>query len=1736
MGKKSKVVYIAGSIVIGIITVLGILAGLIFSGLLDSSVGRVVFSSFSAEKVYDGTPLTSSEWKLTSGTLKQGHTAEAVFTGEQTLAGSSNNTFDVHIYDANGADVTDEYKVTTTTGKLTVTKKEIEIRTFDASKDYDGTVLKSPEYEAIGLLEGHEAKVTVTGKISVPGEKDNTFIVLDIVDASGKSVKGNYDIKAVYGKLIIGSNGGNSGNSGGLSEMTGFEDMFGAGGFSAELSGKGGGGVPKQIPLYEVISDVSGKVYFKEKSMGDYLLDASGEAYFATAPTYQGATVNPMQFSYSALSQNATLSGIKITKLDSAAPYVMPYFTELSSETDLNDSYITKDLAEYSLSYAYTWDFSAKQALPSQYSSQEEAYKQFVKQNYLNLPESTRAAMLQVIDKNDLYLADPDIINKVADLVSNYVDYSFKYSYEGDIAVYFFTKAETGICQHYATAATALFRALGIPARYTVGITGDVVAGEETVIETPGHAWVEVYVDGLGWIPVEVTGGASLGTGFPTFEDSKTEIVYSSQSGSKVFDGEELTNESCKIVSGMLKPGHNAEIVFTGSQTDVGKSENTFKVTIKDEDGKDVTSEYDIKYQPGELEVLKKELTIVSSSAIKEHDGSELSNDDYDILGDLIEGHQPIIKINGSQTDVGTSKNTIETVDILDKDGNSVKGNYEITLKEGDLTILPEKVNNETVVVASLSSSKVYDGTPLTLEEISIISGEIKSGHTAKAVFTGSQTDVGTSQNLFSLEIVDSQNQEVTDQYSIELSYGNLEVFAGRIVITTGSDTKIYDSTELTCNKYEVSGTLLDGHVLEVITTGSIVNAGTSNNTFTYDIVDAESGESVAYNYDVVPNEGTLTVLYRELVIISVNDTKVYDAIPLKNPQYTIQKGLLTIHEEKVTVTGFIVDVGVADNEFEVDDIIDKTTKTSVLQNYQIVKVYGELKVTPRPIIIKTASALKEYDGTPLTNPLYEIPEGLIGNHTETVEVTGTITEIGRAQNDGKLLDIVDGSNQSVLSNYKIIYDFGELVVIEKLDGDDDDDNDDDNDDNKPPQVVSGGSSKEDSAVSTDGLVEPIGVDFYLVNSTANGTLYLKERSFGDYGILSGSRYGWKKANDYPNANVNALQYSYSSAMVTGTNSAVTITKLDASAPYVTPYYTDFSSELNLSDVCIIKDDIYYTLNYASGVTVAKNAIPTEILMKELAYRKFVKQNYLSLPQSTKTAMNKVIADNNLSASDGDIINKVKALVSGYVPYSYTYHYEGDIATYFFTQATSGICQHYATAATALFRALGIPARYVVGYRVDGVKANIDIVQNSIGHAWVEVYVDGFGWVSVEVTGAGGSGGSDDPIIPDDDEDDDEEEEIGPSQIMVKPVDIKEKGDVNTTISYTKTKLEIKGAVDSLPKNYTYMFIVEGTQVGLGRTVTEIVAFNIFDEDENDVTHLYDIVYKTGEIIVYCELVVKPFDVEQKGDTNTVLNYNRDTLSIKDKETEKDFSFLAGCSYTFTVDGTQEGYGKTTTSISAFNVFNDKGEDITDCYEITFDTATLHVYDQEIKVVTKSFEWVYDGQTHSLSIDEVGNYSFIFVDNRELLLGHSFDVRKFSSSIKNAGSASNVLDFDIVDELGNKVTDYYKINYSSLGKLKVTPREIVITAGSKEVYIDELNGEPLTCEEYEIVLSDGSGENALAIGDSIGKIIFEGSISKVGRTTNNITEFTIVDAEGKDVTSSYKVQTESGMLKISARK
>ena len=61
---------------------------------------------------------------------------------------------------------------------------------------------------------------------------------------------------------------------------------------------------------------------------------------------------------------------------------------------------------------------------------------------------------------------------------------------------------------HFATTATLMLRSMGIPARYCVrlcGGHGGGGVGGRTGLQR--HAWVEVYLGGYGWQPVEVTPG-----------------------------------------------------------------------------------------------------------------------------------------------------------------------------------------------------------------------------------------------------------------------------------------------------------------------------------------------------------------------------------------------------------------------------------------------------------------------------------------------------------------------------------------------------------------------------------------------------------------------------------------------------------------------------------------------------------------------------------------------------------------------------------------------------------------------------------------------------------------------------------------------------------------------------------------------------------------------------------------------------------------------------------------------------------------------------------------------------------------------------------------------------------------------------------------------------------------------------------------------------------------------------
>ncbi len=77
---------------------------------------------------------------------------------------------------------------------------------------------------------------------------------------------------------------------------------------------------------------------------------------------------------------------------------------------------------------------------------------------------------------------------------------------------YFLMESRKGYCVHFASAAVLLLRELGVPARYASGYVarvsdfkknGDVYVA--SVKDSSAHAWAEIYLDQIGWVPVDVT-------------------------------------------------------------------------------------------------------------------------------------------------------------------------------------------------------------------------------------------------------------------------------------------------------------------------------------------------------------------------------------------------------------------------------------------------------------------------------------------------------------------------------------------------------------------------------------------------------------------------------------------------------------------------------------------------------------------------------------------------------------------------------------------------------------------------------------------------------------------------------------------------------------------------------------------------------------------------------------------------------------------------------------------------------------------------------------------------------------------------------------------------------------------------------------------------------------------------------------------------------------------------------
>ncbi len=111
------------------------------------------------------------------------------------------------------------------------------------------------------------------------------------------------------------------------------------------------------------------------------------------------------------------------------------------------------------------------------------------------------------------------------------------------------------------------------------------------------------------------------------------------------------------------------------------------------------------------------------------------------------------------------------------------------------------------------------------------------------------------------------------------------------------------------------------------------------------------------------------------------------------------------------------------------------------------------------------------------------------------------------------------------------------------------------------------------------------------------------------------------------------------------------------------------------------------------------------------------------ITQNAETPYDKAVAIRDYLKANGTY-----TLESAYPP-------EGaDAVSFFMNEGMKGYCVHFASTMTVMCRIAGLPARYVEGYLCDIDESGECIVTGLDAHAWTEVYLNGYGWMTFDAT------------------------------------------------------------------------------------------------------------------------------------------------------------------------------------------------------------------------------------------------------------------------------------------------------------------------------------------------------------------------------------------------------------------
>ena len=536
----------------------------------------------------------------------------------------------------------------------------------------------------------------------------------------------------------------------------------------------------------------------------------------------------------------------------------------------------------------------------------------------------------------------------------------------------------------------------------------------------------------VGTVTITIKGiGNYTGEFTKTYKILPREYTVTTNTDSKVYDGTALTAGG---TVNNLVDGETVNLIMTGSQTSVGTSNNTYELnwtgTAKKANythGKDsigtltVTKKSIVPDGPDTPDEKKTGITVTAPKDSK-YDGEEHKNkpkvEDTKTKATLKEGTDYELSYSEDVVNAGTVTVTVKGI------GN-YEGSFEVTYE----------ITKRHVTLTSADDEKVYDGSALTNDTVTVGGDKFAKKESATYNVTGMQIEKGSSKNTFTYTLNEGT---LAGNYDIETFEGTLKVtaFENEVVVTVkgNKDTATYDGNPHSVEGYvitDISNKLYKADYIGF--TGKAKVEGIAAGTYHMNLTAQQfSNTSASFdNVTFVVEDGTLTISPKSItpdgpdtpeekktgITVTAPEGSKYDGEEHKN------KPLVTD-----TKTGKVLVEGTDYKLSYSEDVINAGTVTVTVTGIGNYEGSFEVtyEITKRNVILTSGSASKIYDKKALTKDEVTVSgDGFVKDEGATYNVTGSQTEKGTSKNKFTY----ELKSNTKASNYNIEVKFGDLIV-----------------------------------------------------------------------------------------------------------------------------------------------------------------------------------------------------------------------------------------------------------------------------------------------------------------------------------------------------------------------------------------------------------------------------------------------------------------------------------------------------------------------------------------------------------------------------------------------------------------------------------------------------------------------------------------------------------------------------------